>query len=868
GELGPGSPLLAGSAALAWSALAPTPYVLPDSGRPESYAVQHGLYWLAVNLMSTGEPLVLVVDDVQWCDEWSLSWLGFLLRRAENLPLRVLLTQRSAEPVRGPLADLVALPNCRLIDLGPLPTASVGDLITATTGVVADEEFVLRCAEVSGGYPLLLDRLLGELRAAGTTFDRSGARKVAEVGRLVMADSVLGSLRRMSPHARAVARALAALGGEAAELVAGLAGVSDHVLDSAVRELRGDRILCDTTVELRHDTIRAAVLDACTPDELTALHTKAAVLLNDAGRPAEDVACQLHQLPKLTERWMLGVLRDAATSAESRGAPAAGARHLIRALELEPAGPSIRTHLARVLAQSDPDAAVRHLVWALSLVEDVRARATIALQLGLACLAVHRAPQAVTTLTGVLDRLDEVIGDEPSAADGELRVLLESALLIAGIGSRPTAPAAMARVRAMPAPDGVTLGERQALGVMAAIGALDGARAASVVERAERAVRGEFFAPGGWSLMGSALALHLADEVDSALRVLDTLMVDAQTNAQTWTLHMALTMRSSVWLWRGHLAEAAADAQTAIEIAEQSRWGTNPTMPDIVLATVLAHRLEAPRAQTLLDRVGRPKFEDCTLEYHGYLMAAARTRLWLNDLDGALALLERCGTSLAEAGVRNPVFAPWWFDAACVLAQLGRAGEGRELVESVAEQADLWGTPRARGMVLTALGTCTSGRVGIPLLIEGVRVLASTPARLEHARAEYLLGRALLRLDNPKDAREHLHRSIELSALNGDRAQATRSRVVLARAGGRARPHGESPLELLTGRERRVAEMAAAGWTNQAIAEAVFLTVRTVEVHLSRVYRKLGVAGRSDLAPVLWPAPAGGFLVPSSEVGR
>ncbi|GAA1309390.1 hypothetical protein GCM10009634_74290 [Saccharothrix xinjiangensis] len=855
GALEPGSPLVRGGARLARSALVP----LPGGAGPEPYAVQHGLYWFAVNAMS-GAPLVLVVDDVQWCDERSLAWLGFLLRRAEDMPLVVLLAQRTGTPVAAgdALADLLALCHCHVLDLGPLAEDGVAELLTAAFGVEPHAEFTRQCAEVTGGYPLPLDRLVDRLRAAGTPPDERGARQVADVGRAVVADSALAVLARSSPDARAVARALAVLGPGEAEPVAALAEVSHQALLAALEELRDDRLLADTGRGFRHDAVRAAVLDDCAPGELTALRGRAAVLLNDAGRPAEEVAGLLLALPELTEPWMAGVLREAAACAEGRGAPTAGAHHLARALEADPTDVRVRVDLARMLAQTEPAAAVDHLERALARTTDPRERAPIAVQLALTSLAVQRSLRAVVVLTGVLDELDAVIGPDPKPADRELRLLVEATALISGADEKTTLRHAIVRSRAAPPPAGDTPAERQVLGMTAAIGALEGRPARLVTRLAEGAARGGDVTPGGWALFGATLALHLADEVDAALRLLDRLLEDSRAHGRIWTHHLALSTRATVRHWSGNLTEALADAQISVGIAEQFPWRANTTAPRIALAAVLARRQDPVAAQRALDDVDRPRDEQFSVEHHARLMVAARVRQQLDDPEGALELLLRCGRSLAEAGIGNPVFAPWWLEAACLLADLGRHGEGAALVDPVADRVERWGTARARGLLLTARGACTPGRRSVPLLAEAARTLADTPARLERARAEYLLGRAVLRHGSAKDAREHLRRATDLSVLNGDRALAAAARAALADAGGRVRTRAESPLDLLTGSERRVAERAATGWTNQAIAESLFLTVRTVEVHLSNAYRKLGVSGRADLPGALRTAPANG----------
>src|SRR5207248_7261634 len=121
---------LASGAKLALPALSQT-----GDGDQAPFAVQHGLYWLTVDL-TTVRPLALIVDDVHWCDERSLLRLGFPLRRAEDLPVLVLLAQRTGEPchAQAALTDLLAGCLCDSLDLGPLGTGELAAIITATPG--------------------------------------------------------------------------------------------------------------------------------------------------------------------------------------------------------------------------------------------------------------------------------------------------------------------------------------------------------------------------------------------------------------------------------------------------------------------------------------------------------------------------------------------------------------------------------------------------------------------------------------------------------------------------------------------------------------------------------------------------------------
>jgi DNA-binding NarL/FixJ family response regulator len=151
------------------------------------------------------------------------------------------------------------------------------------------------------------------------------------------------------------------------------------------------------------------------------------------------------------------------------------------------------------------------------------------------------------------------------------------------------------------------------------------------------------------------------------------------------------------------------------------------------------------------------------------------------------------------------------------------------------------------GRTLRVLGTLER-EAGIPRLQEAVAVLEGSAARLEHAKALAALGGALRRARQPTEAREPLRRALELADACSAAPLAERVRSELYATGARPRTEALSGVESLTASEKRVADLAAAGQTNRDIAQALYVTPKTVEVHLSNVYRKLGIKSRRELA--------------------
>jgi DNA-binding CsgD family transcriptional regulator len=229
----------------------------------------------------------------------------------------------------------------------------------------------------------------------------------------------------------------------------------------------------------------------------------------------------------------------------------------------------------------------------------------------------------------------------------------------------------------------------------------------------------------------------------------------------------------------------------------------------------------------------------------------ARLRMLNGDLAGGLAEMLDTGRRFEAVGSRNPAFMAWRSHAALALFQLGRQNEAGRLAGEELELARTWGAPRALGAALRAAGLVEGGEHGLALLEEAVQVLSDSPAKLEQARARTELGAALRRANRRTQAREQLRQALELATICGAAPLAARAESELLATGARPRRIALSGVASLTPSERRVAEMAAEGPTNREIAQALYVTQRTVEVHLTSIYRKLAISSRSQLAAAL-----------------
>jgi DNA-binding CsgD family transcriptional regulator len=239
------------------------------------------------------------------------------------------------------------------------------------------------------------------------------------------------------------------------------------------------------------------------------------------------------------------------------------------------------------------------------------------------------------------------------------------------------------------------------------------------------------------------------------------------------------------------------------------------------------------------------------LQFTYLLDSIGRLRIaQLRTQEGA-AHLRECGARLRAWGIENPGFVPWRSHLALALATLEGREEAVQLCDQEIEAARAFGARRELGMALRAKGLVVGGDDGTVLLQEAVAALETSPARLEHARALTDLGAALRRSGHRADAREPLRLGLDLASRCGATALMERAHAELVAAGARPRRALLSGVQALTASELRVCRMAATGLNNRQIAEALFVTEKTVEGHLGNAYRKLDLSSRTDLPRVL-----------------
>jgi DNA-binding CsgD family transcriptional regulator len=313
----------------------------------------------------------------------------------------------------------------------------------------------------------------------------------------------------------------------------------------------------------------------------------------------------------------------------------------------------------------------------------------------------------------------------------------------------------------------------------------------------------------------------------------------------------ASSFRATALFHRGDLADAEADARTALDAVLPLAAEAGYSFTFAILAAVLAERGALAEAIQTLDRASVPDEKPPTYQMALWLDVRARLHIAAGELGQGLAEMLAVGERLEALGVRNPGHVPWRSHAALASLGLGDSETAHRLAWEDVKRARRWGAPRPLGIALRAAGLVEAGAEGLELLRESVDVLAASPARLERAKSLTELGSALRRANQRAEARGHLRDALELAQRCGALPVTERAHAELLATGARPRRLVLTGAASLTPSEHRVARMAAEGRTNREIAQALFVTPKTIEMHLSHVYQKLDIQARSQLARAL-----------------
>jgi DNA-binding CsgD family transcriptional regulator len=844
--------LFAGAAALARPLFGATGAAPPSTG-DSTFSVLHGLYWLIDNLTDQS-PVALVVDDIHWSDPESLRFFNYLAPRLSGLPLAVLASTRSEEDVPPDLVRLAAVPETTVLRPRPLSIGATSTLCALRLGSEVEPEFAAACREATGGNPFFLDALLREVSERNLSPDSREAARVPGIGPASVAEAVLLRLSERPAAATALVRAVAILGDGAR--LADAADLADLESEEAARAadlLTTSAILRQVEgLEFTHPIVRESVYVDIGPHERAEAHARAAGILAASGASDERIAAQIVEATPVGDPHRVELLRRVAADALRRGAPAAAIAGLQRAL-VEPPEPEVKGQVLLELGSAElrlgaPET-VAHLAAAFDLVEDPTLLAMSGRLLANALTFARESDRAVEALKAAIAAV------EP--ADRELALMLEADLAAhaqeASLEAR--APAAR-RLERFADLAGETPGERLVLASLAFERARQSESAREAEASLERALAGgrlvaeqELDVPAPLYVL--VVGLNATDAFDLAEACLDQMLADARARASIPAVAFVLEHQGVARMRRGAVAQAEADARTALELltAHEIPLGTSLALAVLVEAMVEGGEVEAAdralSASGLGDEIAPGLPTNQLLEARGLLrVAQGRTQEGLDDL------LE-FGRRDELWGGANPLASRWRSRAALALAAMGDDEGASRSARDDLERARRWGAPSGIGIALRATALVEAGEASVDRLREAVDVLDGSGAKLEHARALTDLGAALRRANRRAEARTALEEGLGIAERCGARALAERARVELSAAGGRSSDPYGTGVEQLTASERRVAALAAEGHSNPEIAQSLFVTRKTVETHLGRVYRKLDISGRGELGHAL-----------------
>jgi DNA-binding SARP family transcriptional activator/DNA-binding NarL/FixJ family response regulator len=829
--------LLTGSAASAGTVFDVGPDM--EQRHDGSFAVLHGLYWLTVNLAST-RPLVLSVDDLQWCDAGSLRFLAYLARRLEGLPVLIVGSLRTGEPHddEALLADLEHDIATVPIRPGPLSVDGVADLVRRRLGESADDVFIAACHRTTSGNPLLLRQLLRALEAESIHPDASHADTVTAIGSRAVSSLVLMRLGRLPEASVATARAIAVLGdGAALPTTAALAGLAESEAATALAALaRAEVVRDEHPLGFVHPLVRDAVYRDLTAAQRELYHERAARVLEATGSAPEQIAAHVLQVPKRASPWVVDVLRRAAERATERGASESAVAYLTRAME-EPPSAEDRSHvlfeLGRVEVLSNGFAAVDHLRAAYAGLTDPHSRAAVAQMLARTLVFVGSQGEALQFAREAAAELPGELVDDCQGLDAIGRI----SGYMHGLDAKVWRPGETPKL----------VGEGPGARMLAATLAwelfIDGVDRPGAVALARFALADGILLSVDTGLLWVVAAIVLIFAEEDVGTFWDDRLADAHAHGSLFeALGVHLWGGYHLWL-RGDLPEAY---HSLLSFADQMEMWGNLTVGgpygDGFRVGVLLDLGDLAGARAFLEEIRpNPRMGD-----GARLFGEADAKVLMAEGRYAEALASLESVADLQTSVSNPVWRPWRGLRAQALAGLGRLPEAIGLVEEELVLARAWGAPRSIGLTLRLLGELKSPD-GEPELREAVAVLSGTTARLEFARALFALATVIP--DRPEGAAARLHEALDLADQCGA-AGLRRSIAEAMHAAGIDAPEPSGAISL-SSRERRIATMHVDGVADRDIAQAMFITPRSVRATVEAVRDRLGVTSREDLRAAL-----------------
>jgi DNA-binding CsgD family transcriptional regulator len=813
-------------------------------GRADQRAVSLAVLGCLRAAASTA-PVVVAIDDMQWMDLPSTRVLQFVVRRLRDEPIGILTAVRGSEGDVDPLGVMAALPGERVhvVHVGPLSLDDIERVILETVGEGFPRTTLLRIHDMSGGNPFFAQEIGRALLRRGDEVAAGERLPIPERLQELVEDRLEG----LPTQTLEALEVVSALSTPTMDTVAtatdpsGVAGRLDPALENGVVGVVGDRL------RFTHPLLASAVYQRIPPARRRDLHARLATIVRDPEERARHLALSVEG-PDVA---VAAALEEAAALAFSRGAPqsAADLWEMARRATPQDRGEDLvrRTHQAGVAHHEcgDTSLARRVLEQAVDLSTAGPARARVLLDLGMANAEITGWREAWAVFEAARGEVRD---------DLALRALIEQNLGYAWLfrgdlaASERHARAALQLAEELQEPRVMAEAFTAYPFVEFLLGRGVDQELLNRGIALEGHMEGEFKSHVLRASFTVAQLLKFTDRLDEARRTFTELLDDAGAHGAEMPIPQI----------RYHLAELECRAGTwdaAMEHARESRaaaqrihMGPMSSEGHFALGLVEAHlgradpaRQEALEGMRVAEEAGEILLLIPNLSVLGFL------ELSLGRPAEADAFLSRAVELERQMGVREPAYFRVVPDEIETLVALGRLDEAEALLVPFEETGDVldraW--TRATGARCRALLVASRGDLegASAAADEALRHHEDLPLPFELGRTLLVTGTVERRAKRKKEARETLSKALDVFEGLGAALWAERTRAELARIGGRA----PSSLDL-TPTEERVAALVATGRTNREVADELFVSVHTVEANLKRIYRKLGIRSRTELA--------------------
>ncbi|MFB9482958.1 AAA family ATPase [Streptomyces filamentosus] len=796
--------------------------------------------------LAAERPVVIGIDDVHFVDNASLHTLLYLQRRVRSARILLVLNEWTRPRMAQPFfhAETTRQPHHR-IRLDRLSRTGVHDLFAHSLGEHTAGRLASSAYLLTGGNPMLVNALIEDCeRRADHDPDDGSARITPGV---CFDQAVHSILHRWEPALLEVAQGQAVLGEHASPaLIARLLGVMPERA-AEMQDILGTAGLLGPSGF--PEPVAAAVLGTLDAEERSQLHSLCAELLHKLGSSTAEIAVHLLAADRASGRWAMEVLRDAAAQALAGN----DAEHAAACLELaldacthDAERLTITAMLARAAWRVNPAAILPHLD---TLREAVREGS----------LNGRDVVNVIRYLLwqGDIEGAGEIMND-PAVMDdlADAQHTAELSLILLAMRGPSHHPLPRGAEPATPgAPEiGGPFGNPWARATATLTDVLQRESPEAAVMSAEYILQSCRLSDTTLEITAFALlALQFSGRPDLAALWCDGLIEEAvRRRANTWQAVLG-SVRAEIALRQGDLAIAEAKAEAAFSRLQPKGWGVLIGLPISTLVMVHTALNRPERAAELLTLLVPEAMFDTSFGLL-YLRARGHHHLAGDRALAALSDFQSCGTKLRDWNADVPTLMPWRTDLAEVYLKLARPDVTRDLVD---RQLELPGSQNGvvRGVSLRV--KAAAGELGQRprLLKKAIELLQDSGNRLELVRALADLSAAYQALGDFARARTSGRRAVQEAKLcyaGAVPAQLLRGlpgEVVVAEREKKEEPapaKGDTSTAL-SDAERRVATLAAVGHTNREIGNKLYITVSTVEQHLTRIYRKLQVSSRDEL---------------------